>query len=105
MVKKEVIKKINIYLKILTQSGVSIEKAFLFGSYARNEQNDESDIDLMLVSEKFDNPDDLLIGRIWNLTRKADSRIEPYPVGLEKFNKDMISPLLQIVRKEGIQIK
>jgi len=105
MVKKEVIKNINIYLNILAQSGIPVEKAFLFGSYARNEQNDESDIDLMLVSEKFDNPDDILIGQIWNLTRKADTRIEPYPVGLEKYNNDMVSPLLQIVRKEGIQVK
>ena len=31
-----------------------VEKAYLYGSYARGEENEESDIDILLVSELFD---------------------------------------------------
>jgi predicted nucleotidyltransferase len=32
---------------------LSLEKAFLFRSYAKNQMREESDIDIILVSEKF----------------------------------------------------
>ena len=64
-----------------------------------------SDIDVMLVSKRFDdNSDDLAYGLIWKLTRKVDRRIEPFAVGLSRFDNDEVSPLLQIVKKEGIPI-
>ena len=48
--------------------------------------------------------DDIAFGLIWRLTRKVDSRIEPYAVGLSRFDNDDVSPLLQIVKLEGIPI-
>ncbi|MEN8250521.1 MAG: nucleotidyltransferase domain-containing protein [Bacteroidota bacterium] len=105
MARKEIIIKVSDYIKILNESGVHIEKAFLYGSAARNEENTESDIDVMLVSKRFDDKtDDHVIGLIWRLTRKIDPRIEPYAVGLDRFIQDDVSPLLQLVRKEGILI-
>ncbi len=104
MAQREIIEKLRIYVDILVKEGIEIDKAFLFGSYARDEQTNDSDIDLMLVSKMFDRPDDRSIGMVWRLTRKVDSRIEPYTVGLTQFNTDTISPLLQIVKKEGIEI-
>jgi hypothetical protein len=38
------------------------------------------------------------------LTGQIDTRIEPYTVGLKKFLSDDVSPLLQIVKHEGIEI-
>lgn len=104
MAQREIIKKIQTYIDMLSGEGIEINKAFLFGSWARDDQTKESDIDIMLVSKRFDQPDDQLIGLVWRLTRKVDSRIEPYTVGLNQFNTDTISPLLQIVKKEGIEI-
>ena len=105
MARKEIIDKVSDYIKILSDSGLLIDKAFIYGSAARNEEHKESDIDVMLVSKAFDNrSDDQVIGLIWRLTRKVDSRIEPFAVGLERFNYDEDSPLLQLVKKEGIQI-
>ena len=105
MARKETIGKVSEYIKILNESGLQIDKAFLFGSAARNEEHEESDIDVMLVSKIFDdNSDDSAFGLIWRLTRKVDSRIEPFAVGLSRFNHDDVSPLLQIVKKEGIPI-
>ncbi len=105
MDRKEAISKVSEYVRILNESGLQIDKAFLFGSAARNEEHEESDIDVMLVSRRFDDSsDDHAFGLIWRLTRKVDNRIEPFAVGLSRFDNDDISPLLQIVRKEGIPI-
>lgn len=105
MVKDEVIRKVQEYIRILNESGLTIDKAFLYGSAARNEETADSDIDVLLVSRDFeDRSDDRAFGMIWRLTRKVDTRIEPYAIGLRRFNQDDVSPLLQIVRKEGIPI-
>ena len=105
MARKETIGKVLEYIDILKQYGLKIDKAFLYGSAARNEEGEDSDIDVMLVSRDFDDgSDDQTIGLIWRLTRRVDSRIEPLAVGLKRFKKDKISPLLQLVKKEGIPI-
>ena len=105
MARKETINIVSEYIKILNESGLLIDKAFLFGSAARNENHEESDIDVMLVSRRFDDSsDDLAYGLIWRLTRAVDTRIEPFAIGLSRFNNDDISPLLQIVKKEGIPL-
>ena len=105
MDRKETLNKVSEYVKILNDSGLHIEKAFLFGSAARNEEQEGSDIDVMIVSRRFDDSsDDLAYGLIWKLTRRIDSRIEPYAIGLSRFDNDDVSPLLQIVKKEGIPI-
>ncbi len=69
-----------------------------------NESRADSDIDLMLVSPLFDNEDDEFTGRIWRFTYVADYRIEPIAICEKRFNEDTISPLLEIVRREGIEI-
>ncbi len=105
MDRKETLSKVSEYIRILNDSGLLIDKAFLFGSAARNDWNEGSDIDVMLVSKRFDDSsDDLAYGLIWKLTRKVDRRIEPFAVGLFRFDNDEVSPLLQIVKKEGIPI-
>ena len=105
MAQREAIRKIKKYLKILNEAGIKIEKAFLFGSYANNNMTDESDIDIMIVSQDFDVNNDVITGKVWNLTRSVDPRIEPYMVGKYKFENDDVSPLLQIVKKEGVLIE
>ncbi len=105
MVQTDAIKKVQNYVDIVTAAGIPIEKAFLFGSYARNEQKKDSDIDVLLVSETFDNDDDKYTGIVWTLTRKIDTKIEPFTMGLKNFYMDDVSPLLYTIKNEGIQIK
>lgn len=104
MSQAEVITVIRNYLKVLKQAGIPVEMAFLYGSYARNEAILESDIDLLLVSPVFDTNDDYVLSSPWLSTTQIDPRIEPYSVGLKKFQSDHVSPLLEMVRKEGIRI-
>ncbi|MGE5340153.1 MAG: nucleotidyltransferase domain-containing protein [Candidatus Omnitrophota bacterium] len=104
MVKKEIITILQTFLKRLTQEGIPIEKAFLYGSYARGEENERSDIDVLLVSELFDKNDDQPVGKTWRIGSLVDKRIEPYTVGKQRFLTDQFSPLLQIVKQEGFEI-
>jgi predicted nucleotidyltransferase len=105
MDRKETITKVTEYIKLLSEAGIVIDQAYLFGSVAKNQDHDGSDIDVMLVSKRFDEAaNDQIFGLIWRLTRKVDTRIEPYAVGLSRFNNDNVSPLLQIVKREGIPI-
>ncbi len=104
MSQKEIIKKLQQYIQGLNNKGIPIERAFLYGSYARNEATDESDIDIMLVSKLFDKNFDNIAGKIWTLSKEYHILIEPYMVGANKFQTDDYSPLLEIVRQEGIEI-
>ena len=61
-------------------------------------------IDVMLISEIFDLNDDKIRAKAWVVTEKINVRIEPYMVGLQRFISDDVSPLLQIVKHEGIEI-
>ena len=106
MVKKEIIRSLNKYVTLLNSEGISVKHAFLFGSYSTDSATNISDIDLMIVSDKYDETDDLIIGKMWQLTRKVNSKIEPILVGLKKFqNEDELSPLLSSIKSSGIRIK
>ncbi len=104
MDKSAAIKLIKNYLKLLVKEGVLIDKAFLYGSYSKNTETENSDIDLLIVSKEFDITDDLLIGKIWYLTNKINSKIEPYIISTKRFNSDESSPLVQLIKQEGIEI-
>ena len=104
MAQDDVIKLLRKYIILLKASGIPVTKAFLYGSYARNEATENSDIDVMLISEIFNQNNDKIRAKAWMTTEKIDVRIEPYMISLHKFLSDNVSPLLQIVKREGIEI-
>lgn len=105
MANKEIIILVKKYIKLLNTEGLSVKKAFLFGSYSTGLATTYSDIDVMIVSDRFDENDDIAIGKMWRLTRKIDVKIEPFLVGIKKFNEDTTSPLLSTIKLNGIKIE
>lgn len=105
MSQSDAINIVRAYLKILKQEGIKVDKAFLYGSFARNEATEDSDIDLMLVSSIFDTDDDYVLAKPWLYSAKVDPRIEPISVGLQRFNTDDTSPIIELVRQTGIEIQ
>jgi len=101
MAKREIVEILKKYIFILRSEGITIDKAYLYGSYLSNTANDDSDIDIMLVTE---NEDDYLTGKIWSLTRKVNSKIEPYLVGKVRFNDNVDSPLIDLVKRTGLEL-
>jgi len=104
MAKNEVIKLLKKYIKLLNAEGFSVSKAFLFGSYSTDTANKDSDIDVLIVSDKFDETNDNAVGKIWSLTRKINTRIEPFMIGINRFNNDDDSPLISQIKTNGIEI-
>jgi len=102
MAKNEVVEILRSYIYLLRAEGIPVHKAFLYGSYLSNTATNESDIDLMIVTENEN--DDHLAGKIWKLTRKINSRIEPFLVGTSRFNSIDNSPLVDLVKRTGLEI-
>lgn len=101
MAKEEVIELLKKFVYLLRSEGILVDKAYLYGSYLSNTATDDSDIDVMIVTE---NEDDYLTGKVWSLTRKVNSKIEPYLVGKERFNSKDDSPLIDLVKRIGLEI-
>jgi len=104
MVNPKVIDIVKRYLKILLEEGITISRAYIYGSQVRGTATEESDIDLMLISPLFDGNTDKFAPILWLSTRKASYKIEPIAVGEKRFQTDEYSPLIAIVRQEGIEI-
>jgi predicted nucleotidyltransferase len=104
MAQSEIIKLLQSYIRLLNNAGLKIHKAFLYGSFARNDAKADSDIDIMLVSDNFDDNNIKEKAKAWQLTRKVDLRIEPFTIGSKRFFSDDDSALVDQVKKEGIEI-
>ena len=104
MATREVIELLKKYIFLLNSEGISVKKAFLFGSYSSNTAIENSDIDVMIVSDKYDENDDIAIGKTWRLTRKINTKIEPFLIGIKKFSDDNASPLVSMIKNQGIEI-
>jgi len=85
--------------------GIHASKVVLFGSFARGDASDLSDIDLVVIAPEFDGPREVsLVERLWDATGLADNRIEPIPCGEREWETDGGRPILEIARREGIII-
>jgi predicted nucleotidyltransferase len=79
--------------------GIHAGRAVLFGSFARGEANELSDIDLVVIASEFDGPRDLsLVKALWRAT-VADDRIEPIPCGEREWESGNGRPILEIARR------
>ncbi len=95
-------KIINIVKKYaeLVKQNYSVNQIYLFGSYAKGNAREESDIDVAIILDKIG--DDYLeqSTKLFQLRRKIDLRIEPV---LLELNND-ISGFLNEIQTKGIQI-
>jgi len=79
-----------------------IDSVVLFGSYAKGTNTDDSDIDIAVISSDInDRFDDM--AKLMSLTWNIDSRIEPYPIKTEEFNKNE-TPFIDEIINTGIEL-
>lgn len=102
MADKRIVKSIKNYLKAVEQKGIPVKFGVLFGSYARGQEREWSDIDLLVVSPRYDkrwtHKD---WAKLWVIAADTDVRIEPIPVGEEQFKTSRDSAIIDIARREG----
>lgn len=101
MAKREIVDTLKRYILVLQSEGISIDKAYLYGSHLSSTATDDSDIDVLIVTES---EDDYLTGKIWSLTRKVNAKIEPYLVEKARFTNNEDSPLIDLVKRTGLEI-
>ena len=84
------------------KTNLDCRQMFLFGSYARGTQHEESDIDIAVILKEYDNMLDIQL-ELMRLRRKIDSRIEPHPFREKDFN--MTNPIVNEILKYGHKIE
>ncbi len=99
MDKREAISKVKEY-RILLKNHFPLEKVYLFGSYAKNTFQADSDIDVAIVVNHIEGDYFSIHPLLWKLRRQVDDRIEP--ILIEK-DSDSCDFLKEIV-KSGIEI-
>lgn len=93
------------YLEAVRARGINAQRAILFGSHARGEASEWSDIDLVVIAPELDDlADHRLVSVLWELRAFTDSPIEPVPCGEREWESDGGRPILEIARREGIAI-
>lgn len=80
----------------------SISRVILFGSYAKGNFNDDSDIDIAVVFKDYSNLMDIQL-ELMRLRRNIDSRIEPHP--FREYEFELSNPIVSEIIKYGQEIK
>jgi len=105
MVESTITSAIKRYVLALSTFGIHTNRLVLFGSFARGDADEYSDIDLVVIAPEFDGPRELtLVEKLWLATASADNRIEPIPCGEKEWETDGSRPILEIARREGVII-
>lgn len=91
----------NTYIGLTKQSGITVNKAYLFGSYAKGKVWQGSDIDICIISENF-GKDYLAEKRKLNhLALRVDPKIEPVAYSPSDFQNKYDS-LVDEIKRFGI---
>ncbi|MDF1572651.1 MAG: nucleotidyltransferase domain-containing protein [Bacteroidales bacterium] len=99
MDKREAIKKVMQY-KMLLGNHFDLESVYLFGSFANDTNEEDSDIDVAVVVKNLSGDYFEVTPLLWKLRRQVDDRIEP--ILIEKNNDK--SGFLDEIKKNGIEV-
>ena len=103
MVDAGVVGAIRRYIEVLRhEHALDVRHAVLFGSFARGQADEWSDIDVVVVAPRFDaaySREDVTL--LWRVAARTDSRIEPIPCGERQWVEDDTSAIIEIARREG----
>lgn len=102
MVDKAIRASVEAFLRKVRENGVAVRYGIIFGSQATGRSSALSDIDLLVVSARFDERRERKdINLLWHLAARTDSRIEPIPCGEKQWLEDDSSAIIEIARREG----
>lgn len=101
MDKREAIIIANQYAEAVTKK-YNYLKIILFGSYAKGNFHEESDIDIAVVFKDYNNLIEMQL-ELMRLRRKIDSRIEPHPFRESDFV--ISNPIVNEIIKYGQELR
>ena len=94
---------INIVKKYIDEISkkFEIKSVYLFGSYAKGTNNQDSDIDVAIVLDSNIDIIDLMID-LMILTQNIDLRIEPHPIKEDDFEEG--NPFIDEIKNTGLKV-
>ena len=101
MNQKTALEIVKTFIDYLKSNRFNVQKAYIFGSYARANYNENSDIDLAIVLDKLPNSFAMQV-ELMKLGRKFDSRIEPHPFDVADFN--LSNPFAKEIINKGLSV-
>ena len=105
MLDESIVESVQAYLRHLRKEGLAVSFGVVFGSHATGAATEWSDIDLLVVSPKFDEPitrED--VNHLWHVAARVDARIEPVPCGERQWEEDTTRAIVEIARREGQRV-
>jgi uncharacterized protein len=101
---KRINNSIRQYVSAIASKTPGFVTAYLFGSYAKNTQTVESDIDIALIIDNLNDSDKFDVQvKCMIIASKFDTRIEPHPLSKQDLTSD--NPFVYEIKKTGIEIK
>ena len=102
MDKESVIKLTRHYLSKVKATDIEVSEAWLFGSFARGNAHENSDIDLAIVLAGNNNSFDIEV-KLMTLRKGEETLIEPHPFNKDEFKLD--SPIVYQIVHSGQKLK
>lgn len=81
----------------------NVEAIFLFGSYAKGTEHEDSDIDIAVITDDIENDIFDEEVKLMVLRRGIDYRIEPHIIRIQDY-KEVSDPFVQEVIDTGIKV-
>lgn len=91
------------YLQTLKADGLPIQRAFIFGSFAKGAPHRWSDVDVCVVSPRFGDTWEAM-QYLWS-KRKLDLRYTIEPIGFNPKDFRENTSLAREIKKYGIEVK
>ncbi len=101
---KQILDEVTEALKNLYRN--NLVEIILYGSYARRDYDEHSDIDLLVVLNEIKSVGeeiDKMVNAIYDINLKYNTLVSVVPISYKDYKK-INSPLLLNVRKEGVKI-
>jgi len=97
---QKIVDAVKEYIALIPQE-MGLKKAYIFGSFAKGTEREESDIDVAIVlsemTDFFETQRQLM-----QLRRRVDLRLEPHPISTDDFSPD--NPLAYEILQTGVAI-
>jgi predicted nucleotidyltransferase len=100
MDKREAIDKVKIYKELLKKY-FELDSVYIFGSYAKDTNRVESDIDVAVIVKKISGDYFSVNPLLWKLRRQVDDRIEPILIDKNNDNPGFLDD----IKLNGIKIE
>ena len=99
-VNSDILDIINKYVEEISKK-FNINEVYLFGSYAKGTEHEDSDIDIAVVLDSNSDTIDLMV-ELMMLTENIDLRIEPHPIKTNDFEEG--NPFVDEIKNTGLKV-